>query len=168
MNKKFHSNKRIPRDSTTIITQVRNKNVCLLVVPCRVQIVERVSRKRHVKCNNSLLVLVPFNVNYLIYKKYWSKWNHRYQTINLVYVIITTKFYSYKLSLENHWAPHDHSKWNVQKCWRIKMIEHLSSLHSCCEYCDTDNIQLSNKVCISYTEKHELTNKIWRTFLLSN
>ena len=102
------------------------------------------------------------------YMKNRSKWNHRYQTINLVYVIITTKFYSYKLSLENHWAPHDHSKWNVQKCWRIKMIEHLSSLHSCCEYCDTDNIQLSNKVCISYTEKHELTNTIWRTFLLSN
>ena len=86
----------------------------------------------------------------------------------LVYVIITTKVCSYKLSLENHWAPHDHSKWNVQKCWRIKMIEHLSSLHSCCEYCDTDNIQLSNKVCISYTVKHELTNTIWRTFLLSN
>ena len=105
------------------------------------------------------------NINYPIHR---SKWKHRYQMIKLVYVIITTKVNSYKLSLENHWAPHDHSKWNVQKCWRIKMIEHLSSLHSCCEYCDTDNIQLSNKVCISYTEKHELTNTIWRTFLLSN
>ena len=104
--------------------------------------------------------IAGFGITIIIirYIKSRSIWKHRYQMIKLVYIIIITKVYSYKLSLENHWAPHDHSKWNVQKCWRIKMIEHLSSLHSCCEYCDTDNIQLSNKVCISYTEKHELTN----------
>ena len=35
------------------------------------------------------------------------------------------------------------------------MMEHLSSLHSCCEYCDTVNIQLSNKASTFYGEKQD-------------
>ena len=36
-------------------------------------------------------------------------------------------------------------------------MEHLSFLHSCCEYCDTVNIQLSNKTYTFYIERIYLT-----------